>query len=327
MSRLGEALTDPALDPPVAALVVWNSNPLVVVPNAELVRAGAGARRPVHRRPRAVPHGHRPLRRRRPAGHDADRSRPMSCRHGATCGWAGTRRRSRRSASRAATRSCSAVSPRRWGSRSRRCTPTTRRCSPKRSVRDVDLDELARVGWVRVPYPEDGRAWGDGVFPTASGKVELVSDALVRMGQPALPTFVAPREGPHGDPELVARYPLQLLTPKHHSRLPQLRLLPPAQARSGRGRPVRRAGRRRTPRRAASPKAIWHGCGTTGPRWRCRRGSATGCGPASSPSRSAGGSPSIPTARRPTSLTNDTLTEWGGGVAYSDTLVQVDARS
>jgi anaerobic selenocysteine-containing dehydrogenase len=25
------------------------------------------------------------------------------------------------------------------------------------------------------------------------------------------------------------------------------------------------------------------------------------------------------------SLTNDTLTEWGGGVAYSDTLVQVEA--
>jgi anaerobic selenocysteine-containing dehydrogenase len=25
------------------------------------------------------------------------------------------------------------------------------------------------------------------------------------------------------------------------------------------------------------------------------------------------------------SLTNDTLTDWGGGVAYSDTLVQVEA--
>ena len=26
------------------------------------------------------------------------------------------------------------------------------------------------------------------------------------------------------------------------------------------------------------------------------------------------------------SLTNDTLTDWGGGVAYSDTLVQITAR-
>ena len=82
----------------------------------------------------------------------------------------------------------------------------------------VDLAELRRVGWLKVPYPEDGRPWGSGVFPTPSGKVELVSETLVRMGQPGLPTFVAPREGPHGDAELHARYPLQLLTPKHHSR-------------------------------------------------------------------------------------------------------------
>ena len=38
MSRLGEALTDS--DPPVHAMIVWNSNPLVIVPNAELTRRG-----------------------------------------------------------------------------------------------------------------------------------------------------------------------------------------------------------------------------------------------------------------------------------------------
>ena len=55
---------------------------------------------------------------------------------------------------------------------------------------DVDVDEFRRVGHLRVPYPDDGRPYGDGVFPTASGKVEFVSEALVAMGQPALPTFV-----------------------------------------------------------------------------------------------------------------------------------------
>jgi anaerobic selenocysteine-containing dehydrogenase len=40
MSRLGVALTDPTMDPPVDALVVWNCNPLATVPNAELVRRG-----------------------------------------------------------------------------------------------------------------------------------------------------------------------------------------------------------------------------------------------------------------------------------------------
>ena len=38
MSRLGEVLTDS--DPPVHALIVWNCNPLVIVPNAELTRRG-----------------------------------------------------------------------------------------------------------------------------------------------------------------------------------------------------------------------------------------------------------------------------------------------
>ena len=40
MSRLGEALTDPDLDPPVRALVCWNSNPAAIAPDQELVLAG-----------------------------------------------------------------------------------------------------------------------------------------------------------------------------------------------------------------------------------------------------------------------------------------------
>ena len=40
MSRLGEALTDPELDPPVKALVCWNSNPAAIAPDQERVLAG-----------------------------------------------------------------------------------------------------------------------------------------------------------------------------------------------------------------------------------------------------------------------------------------------
>jgi anaerobic selenocysteine-containing dehydrogenase len=40
MSRLGEALTDPGLDPPVKALVCWNSNPAAIAPDQERVLAG-----------------------------------------------------------------------------------------------------------------------------------------------------------------------------------------------------------------------------------------------------------------------------------------------
>jgi anaerobic selenocysteine-containing dehydrogenase len=40
MSRLGEALTDPGLDPPVKALVCWNSNPAAIAPDQERVLEG-----------------------------------------------------------------------------------------------------------------------------------------------------------------------------------------------------------------------------------------------------------------------------------------------
>jgi anaerobic selenocysteine-containing dehydrogenase len=40
MSQLGAALTDPALDPPVRALVVWNSNPAAIAPEQGEVLSG-----------------------------------------------------------------------------------------------------------------------------------------------------------------------------------------------------------------------------------------------------------------------------------------------
>ena len=40
MSQLGQALTDPALDPPVKAFVCWNSNPAAIAPDQERVIEG-----------------------------------------------------------------------------------------------------------------------------------------------------------------------------------------------------------------------------------------------------------------------------------------------
>jgi anaerobic selenocysteine-containing dehydrogenase len=40
MSQLGQALTDPALDPPVKAFVCWNSNPAAIAPDQERVLEG-----------------------------------------------------------------------------------------------------------------------------------------------------------------------------------------------------------------------------------------------------------------------------------------------
>ena len=83
----------------------------------------------------------------------------------------------------------------------------------------VDVDALRRDGWVKASsYPADGRPFGDGVFPTRSGKVELMSESLAELGKPALPTYLPSRESHAGDPELAARFPFALLTPKQHTR-------------------------------------------------------------------------------------------------------------
>ena len=81
---------------------------------------------------------------------------------------------------------------------------------------NVDLDELRAQHHVRVPYPEDGRPFGAGEFATTSGRVEFVSERLEAMGQPRLPDFVAPQEGPGGP--LHDRFLLQLMTSKRHLR-------------------------------------------------------------------------------------------------------------
>ncbi len=66
--------------------------------------------------------------------------------------------------------------------------------------------------------PADWRPFADGTFPTASGKVELRSDRLAAAGLDPLPTWTPAREGPHGDADLRARYPLTCMTLKRQLR-------------------------------------------------------------------------------------------------------------
>ena len=91
------------LEPPVHALVVYNSNPADHRARQHARRAGPGARGPLHRRARALPDRHGPLRRRRAAGHHAGRARRPRALRGATPTSPTTSRPSRRSARRCPT--------------------------------------------------------------------------------------------------------------------------------------------------------------------------------------------------------------------------------
>jgi anaerobic selenocysteine-containing dehydrogenase len=96
---------------------------------------------------------------------------------------------------------------------------------------DLSLERLRR-GPVLAPGAEE-IAWSDLVFPTASGKIELVSEeAVFRWGADALPTFGPCVERPATGE--ASDYPLYLLTPNTKNRihsqfgnLPSIRALDP----------------------------------------------------------------------------------------------------
>jgi anaerobic selenocysteine-containing dehydrogenase len=80
------------------------------------------------------------------------------------------------------------------------------------------VGELERRGWIRMERPEHVVPYADGGFLTPSGKCELWSARLAEAGRDPLPSFEPARESAAGDPELAVRFPLSLVTAKgaHH---------------------------------------------------------------------------------------------------------------
>jgi len=321
MSRLGEILTDPHLDPPVRAMVVWNANPMVVTPNVEAIRRGMSRDdlfTVVHEQflTDTARYADIVL----PATTQIEASDVVPSWGHLYLGW-----------NEAAIEPVGeAVSN---SELHRRLAAAMGFDDPalhaddmtviREALPSVDVDALRRDGFARVPYPDDGRPFGDGEFPTPSGKVELVSSALVALGRPALPTFVPPRESLVGDDELRRRFPFALLTPKQHARFlnssySQLPKHGPAE-----GGPYLELC-------ASDAAALGVADGDAVRVWNDR---ASLCVPARITARLRPAVVAIPfgwwSRHHPdglvaNSLTNDTLTDWGGGVAYSDTLVAVE---
>jgi anaerobic selenocysteine-containing dehydrogenase len=319
MSRLAEILSE-TTDPPIRGLLVWNCNPLVITPNVEKIRVGVlrdDLFMVVHEQFITD------------TARYADIVLPATTQIEATdvvapwghlwLSW-----------NEAAIEPCGeAVSN---SELFRRLAAAMGYTEPElfdddmtvihQSLPGINVGELRRVGHVRVPYPDDGRPFGDGVFPTASGRVEFVSEALVAMGQPALPTFVPPGEGPGST--LAQRYPLQLMTPKQHTRF----LNGSYSHMPGHG------GREVGPfLELCAADAASRGI-SDGQCVRVFNDRASIEVPARITDRLRPGVVSIPwgwwSRHHPdgmvaNSLTNDTLTEWGGGVAFYDTLVEISA--
>ena len=101
----------------------------------------------------------------------------------------------------------------------------------------IDLDSLREHGYARlkVGSPDEFVPHREGNFPTPSGKVEFKSSMaaggnmvlpLFRQGYPGdqsgepidpLPNFIPQNESSQTNPDLAARYPLNILSPKSHA--------------------------------------------------------------------------------------------------------------
>ncbi len=79
------------------------------------------------------------------------------------------------------------------------------------TVRGITYEQLRRDGWARIHLPQPYLPFARGA-PTASGKVEFYSERMERQGLPPLPTYTPLVEGPE-NLALAARYPLQCLVP------------------------------------------------------------------------------------------------------------------
>ncbi|MEJ7812815.1 MAG: molybdopterin oxidoreductase family protein [Gemmatimonadaceae bacterium] len=83
-------------------------------------------------------------------------------------------------------------------------------------MRGVTMEGLLETGWQRLNLPRPYLPFAEGRFPTPSGKCELYSERLERMGLDPVPTYTAPYECAEEAPELAARYPLTLISSPAH---------------------------------------------------------------------------------------------------------------
>jgi anaerobic selenocysteine-containing dehydrogenase len=83
-------------------------------------------------------------------------------------------------------------------------------------MQGIDFDQLSDRGWTRLSVPEVYAPFAEGGFPTPSGKCEFFSEALARQGIDPLPTYIPPRESVASAPEQAKRFPLAMISPPAH---------------------------------------------------------------------------------------------------------------
>ncbi|MGH9837625.1 MAG: molybdopterin-containing oxidoreductase family protein [Blastocatellia bacterium] len=84
-------------------------------------------------------------------------------------------------------------------------------------MKGIDFEELKARGWMRLGVPERFAPFAEGNFPTPSGKCELFSETLAKQGIDPLPVYIPPRESVQTAPQLAKKYPLAVISPPAHN--------------------------------------------------------------------------------------------------------------
>jgi anaerobic selenocysteine-containing dehydrogenase len=221
MSQIGRILLDPSLDPPVKAVLVYNSNPVAVAPDQERVREGFAredlfvvvhelfptdtvdyadvvlpATTTLEQYDILKSYGHLYLSLNRPAIAPLGECLPNTELFRRLAARMGLDHPSLSDTDQELARQAL-----RWD-------------HPHLS--GIDLDRLGREVSVRLNLPAPFVPFADGGFPTASGKCELRSERLAAQGLDPVAGYVPPRESVESDPERAKRYPLAFISPPAH---------------------------------------------------------------------------------------------------------------
>ena len=82
----------------------------------------------------------------------------------------------------------------------------------------ITLERLHKTGWARLEVPTPHLPYHTGVtLRTPSGKIEIESPRIAALGLDPLPSYIPPYESEERDPELVRRFPLTLISPPAHT--------------------------------------------------------------------------------------------------------------
>jgi len=84
------------------------------------------------------------------------------------------------------------------------------------NMQGIGIEALKERGWMRLALPTPYAPYAEGGFATPSGKCELVSEQVRGLGLDPVPDYLPPRESREMAPQLAERFPLTLISPPEH---------------------------------------------------------------------------------------------------------------